>query len=134
MHALMSLWRWALADAGPVAKEAGVSTMIPDERPITCTAPCKSQKEYIKYHIPITSPSHLSMTFSPRFLTSRSMSSGLRLVSAWPYQYASGMSALLASANGAVVAALPSGFAAEEVGMGPRMGETERVPGTDQAP
>jgi len=40
-------------------------------------------------------------------------------VSEWPYQYAKGKRALAANDIGAVVAAVPRGFADDAVGIGP---------------
>lgn len=62
------------------------------------------------------------------------MSNGLRFVSAWPYQYTSGTSAFALSDTGAVVAAVPSGFAGDAVGMGPSTGATDTAPGAAQPP
>lgn len=60
--------------------------------------------------------------------------SGFFFVSAWPYQYTNGSKALAASDIGAVVAAVPSGFAGDAVGIGPYTGATDNVPGAAQPP
>ena len=55
-------------------------------------------------------------------------------MSACPYQYTRGSNALDASDMGAVLAAEPSGFAGEYVGIGPVTGAAEMVPGAAHPP
>lgn len=72
--------------------------------------------------------------FSPRFRIILSSNRGFLFVSGCPYQYTKGRRALEESDTGAVVAAVPSEFAGDAVGIGPDTGATERVPGAAQAP
>lgn len=65
---------------------------------------------------------------------SRSIRSGLRLIAACPYQYASGRSWFEARCVGAEDAAHPSVVAGVEVWMGDETGAAAMTPGTAQPP
>ena len=112
----MSLWRWSVADV-PVPNVDGVSTMSPEALPILKLEKCL----YYIYHseIPSASSSNRSLIFSPMFRIILSIKREFLFVSEWPYQYAKGKRALAANDIGAVVAAVPRGFADDAVGIGP---------------
>lgn len=74
------------------------------------------------------------MTFSPKLRMRRSIRSGFRLISGWPYQYTNGRSAFEDKIVGADVAAEPKGLAGEAVPNGAVTGTAEMVPGTVHPP
>jgi hypothetical protein len=130
------------------AKEAGVSTITPAALPgdgyngeyneitqnlqketVTRAQGKKEDRNLLSGFI-----SNLSLTFSPRFRMSLSISSGLRLVSLCPYQYTKGLCAWLEMTTGADVALNPRGVAGEKVGMELFTAVTDNEPGTAQAP
>lgn len=106
--------------------------MIPDARPTQSSWKCNSKQD--TNNQPSASRSCRSRTFSPKLRMSRSMRSGFRLISGWPYQYTRGRSAFDDRMVGADVTAEPNGLAGELVPRGAVTDTAEMVPGTVHPP
>ena len=130
---IVSRWSLLLPELVLAENEDGVSTIKPELRP--------EQRDQYRYlnnssdgNVLSTFTSYLSPMFSPRFRISRSIRSGFRRISRWPYQYDRGSSALDTMWLGAVVALEPRGAAGVDVCNVAVTGTADIAPGMAHPP